>query len=104
MLNHTGNFGEEKLCKLFDRDTQLRNQAYIDACMTPTETLGSDYLTILPKDQYHRRLTMMKNMDGQNRDIHNYWHHYGQFGWMIHPVGGVRLLVTVLTSIQRTTR
>ena len=81
VLNHTGNFGEEKLCKLFDRDTQLRNQAYIDACMTPTETLGSDYLTILPKDQYHRRLTMMKNMDGQNRDIHNYWHHYGQFSW-----------------------
>ena len=81
VLNHTGNFGEEKLCKLFDRNTQLRNQAYIDACMTPTETLGSDYLTILPKDQYHRRLTMMKNMDGQNRDIHNYWHHYGQFGW-----------------------
>ena len=81
VLNHTGNFGEEKLCKLFDRDTQLRNQAYIDACMTPTETLGSDYLTILPKDQYQRRLTMMKNMDGQNRDIHNYWHHYGQFSW-----------------------
>ena len=81
VLNHTGNFGEEKLCKLFDRDTQLRNQAYIDACMTPTETLGSDYLTILPKDQYQRRLTMMKNMDGQNHDIHNYWHHYGQFGW-----------------------
>ena len=81
VLNHTGNFGEEKLCKLFDRDTQLRNQAYIDACMTPTETMGSDYLTILPKDQYHRRLTMMKNMDGQNHDIHNYWHHYGQFGW-----------------------
>ena len=81
VLNHTGNFGEEKLCKLFDRDTQLRNQAYIDACMTPTETLGSDYLTILPKDQYQRRLTMMKNMDGQNHDIHNYWHHYGQFSW-----------------------
>ena len=81
VLNHTGNFGEEKLCKLFDRNTQLRNQAYIDACMTPTETLGSDYLTILPKDQYQRRLTMMKNMNGQNQDIHNYWHHYGQFGW-----------------------
>ena len=81
VLNHTGNFGEEKLCKLFDRNTQLRNQAYIDACMTPTETLGSDNLTILPKDQYQRRLTMMKNMNGQNQDIHNYWHHYGQFGW-----------------------
>ena len=81
VLNHTGNFGEEKLCKLFGRDTQLRNQAYIDACMTPTETLGSDYLTILPKDQYQRRLTMMKNMNGQNQDIHNYWHHFGMFGW-----------------------
>ena len=81
VLNHTGNFGEEKLCKLFDRNTQLRNQAYIDACMTPTETLGSDYLTILPKDQYQRRLTMMKNMNGQNQDIHNYWHHFGMFGW-----------------------
>ena len=81
VLNHTGNFGEEKFCKLFERDTQLRNQAYIDACMTPTEALGSDYLTILPKDQYQRRLGMMKNTDGNNHDIHNYWHHYGQFSW-----------------------
>ena len=44
VLNHTGNFGEEKLCKEFDRDTRLRNQADINACMIPNpETLGSDY-------------------------------------------------------------
>ena len=75
VLNHTGNFGEEKLCKIFDRDTQLRNQAYIDACMIPDESkLGSDYLSNV-KIQYPRRLALMKNTDGANHDIHNYWHH-----------------------------
>lgn len=82
VLNHTGNFGEETLCKLFDRDTQLRNQAYIDACMIPNEEkLGSDYLTVAGGFQYQRRLAMMKNTDGQNHDPHNYWHHFGNFNW-----------------------
>ena len=75
VLNHTGNFGEEKLCKMFERDTQLRNQAYIDACMIPDESmLGNDYLGNV-KIQYQRRLALMKNTDGNNHDIHNYWHH-----------------------------
>ena len=82
VLNHTGNFGEETLCKLFDRDTQLRNQAYIDACMIPNEEkLGSDYLTVAGGFQYQRRLGQMKNTDGVNHDIHNYWHHFGNFNW-----------------------
>lgn len=82
MLNHTGNFGEETLCKLFDRDTQLRNQAYIDACMIPNEEkLGSDYLNVAGGFQYQRRLAQMKNTDGVNHDIHNYWHHFGNFNW-----------------------
>ena len=76
VLNHSGNFGEEKLCKEFDRDTRLRNQADINACMIPNlETLGSDYPSLLPGLQYQRRLAMMKNTDGTNHDIHNYWHH-----------------------------
>ena len=76
VLNHTGNFGEEKLCKEFDRDTRLRNQADINACMIPNpETLGSDYPSLLPAAQYQRRLALMKNTDGNNHDIHNYWHH-----------------------------
>ena len=75
VLNHTSNFGEEKLCKMFDRDTHLRNQAYIDACMIPDERkLGNDYLGNV-KIQYQRRLALMKNTDGTNHDIHNYWHH-----------------------------
>ena len=82
VLNHSGNFGEEKLCKEFDRDTRLRNQADINACMIPNfETLGSDYPSLLPGYQYQRRLAMMKNTDGQNHDSHNYWHHFGNFNW-----------------------
>ena len=82
VLNHTGNFGEEHFCKEFDRDTRLRNQADINACMTPNfEALGSDYPTLQPGFQYQRRLAMMKNTDGQNHDPHNYWHHFGNFNW-----------------------
>ena len=82
VLNHSGNFGEEKLCKEFDRDTRLRNQADINACMIPnSETLGSDYPSLLPAAQYQRRLALMKNTDGQNHDPHNYWHHFGNFNW-----------------------
>ena len=76
VLNHTGNFGEEHFCKEFDRDTRLRNQADINACMIPNlETLGSDYPGLQPGYQYQRRLALMKNTDGTNHDIHNYWHH-----------------------------
>ena len=82
VLNHSGNFGEEHFCKEFDRDTRLRNQADINACMIPNfETLGSDYPSLLPADQYQRRLALMKNTDGNNHDIHNYWHHFGNFNW-----------------------
>ena len=82
VLNHSGNFGEEHFCKEFDRDTRLRNQADINACMIPNlETLGSDYPSLQPGFQYQRRLAMMKNTDGQNHDPHNYWHHFGNFNW-----------------------
>ena len=82
VLNHSGNFGEEHFCKEFDRDTRLRNQADINACMIPNlETLGSDYPGLQPGYQYQRRLAMMKNTDGQNHDTHNYWHHFGNFNW-----------------------
>ena len=75
VLNHTGNFGEETLCKMFDRDTRLRNQAYIDACMIPDEDkLGTDYLENV-NTQYQKRLGLMKNTQGKNSDSHNYWHH-----------------------------
>ena len=40
VLNHTGNFGEENLCKLFTRDW-TKNQATLDDCMVPyTQSQG----------------------------------------------------------------
>lgn len=79
VLNHTGNFGENKLCKEFKRSTDIRNQADINKCMIPTDLLPSDYLAN-ENTQYSRRLALMKNTDGQNHDTHNYWHHVGN-GW-----------------------
>lgn len=80
VLNHTGNFGESKLCPEFTRSEKLTTQGSI-ACMKPNASvLGSDYDGLKPGDQYQRRLALMKNTDGKNHDTHNYWHHVGN-GW-----------------------
>lgn len=86
VLNHTGNFGEENLCKEFTRDTALSKQADIDACMIPNlqkngGNLPNNYLSMPGGQQYDTRLALMKNTDGQNHDTHNYWHHFGNFNW-----------------------
>lgn len=82
VLNHTGNFGESYLCPEFTRNPDIRNQASLEACMTPnTGLLGADYPSLAPSAQYQRRLAMMKNTDGKNHDKNNYWHHFGNFNW-----------------------
>lgn len=85
VINHTGNFGEEHLCKLFDRDF-TKPQSDIDQCMVPFTIskggkLNDNYLNLPGAQQYSDRLTKMKNTDGQNHDSHNLWHHYGNFNW-----------------------
>ena len=79
VLNHTGNFGEENLCKLFTRDWSA-DQSAIDECMIPLTKkdggrLPDDYLSLEPGFQYKAREVEMKNTDGVNHDTHNYWHH-----------------------------
>ena len=86
VLNHTGNFGEEHLCKLFTRDRNA-NQFKLNECMLPytTDSVGGrlpvNYLSLPAGQQYDARLKQMKNTDNQNHDTHNYWHHFGQFNW-----------------------
>lgn len=85
VLNHTGNFGEANLCKLFDRNWK-GDQSNIDACMIPFTQkdggrLPDDYLDLPSGEQYGTRLREMKNTDNKNHDIHNLWHHFGQFNW-----------------------
>ena len=85
VLNHTGNFGEANLCKLFTRDW-TKDQSMIDECMVPYTKkdggkLPDNYLSLPGGEQYAKRLAEMKNTDGQNHDKNNYWHHYGNFNW-----------------------
>lgn len=85
VLNHTGNFGEAGLCKLFDRNWNA-DQSDIDACMIPFTQkdggrLPDNYLDLPSGEQYGSRLREMKNTDHQNHDTHNLWHHFGQFNW-----------------------
>lgn len=85
VLNHTGNFGEENLCKLFTRDWDA-DQSDINACMIPyTESEGGklpdNYVSLPSGQQYDARLSKMKNTGGVNYDTHNYWHHFAHFNW-----------------------
>lgn len=86
VLNHTGNFGEENLCKLFTRDWTA-NQATLDKCMIPYTQkdggrLPDNYNNLAGSEQYAKRLAQMKNTDGQNHDVNNYWHHVGnEWNW-----------------------
>lgn len=85
VLNHTGNFGEENLCKLFTRDWNA-DQSDINACMIPyTESEGGklpdNYASLPSGQQYDARLSKMKNTGGVNYDTHNYWHHFAHFNW-----------------------
>ncbi len=85
VLNHTGNFGEANLCKLFTRDW-TKDQSMIDECMVPFTKkdggkLPDNYLSLPGGEQYSARLSQMKNTDGKNNDKNNYWHHYSHFNW-----------------------
>jgi glycosidase len=88
VLNHTGNFGEANLMKLFTRDTTTTKQADINACMIPFTKkdggrLPDNYLSNVSK-QYDWRLAQMKNTDGNNNDTKNIYHHYAHFNWDNH--------------------
>jgi len=85
VINHTGNFGEANLCKLFNRDWTA-DQSSAEECMVPFTQkdggkLPDNYASINGNSQYSARLSQMKNTTGVNYDSHNYWHHYGNFNW-----------------------
>lgn len=85
VLQHTGNFGEENLCRMFRKDYS-KDLANINESMIPVPAseggmLPEDYLSMTDANQYGTRLAMMKNSDYTNRDNHNYWHHKAWFDW-----------------------
>ena len=86
VLNHTGNYGEANLCKLFERDWS-KPQCLMNECMVPLTKkdggrLPDNYLNMSGGEQYNARLAQMKDHQGNtHNDIHNLWHHFGNFNW-----------------------
>ena len=84
VLQHTGNFGEAHLCKMFEKDYSIDLGDISCMKVVPQSQGGrlpADYASMKPADQYGSRLALMKNTDFQNNDIHNYWHHKAWFDW-----------------------
>ncbi len=82
VFNHTGNFGEETLCPMFEKD-YTADLSDINAALKrhPNSKLPENYDNLASGAQYQARLALMKNTDGVNHDTHNYWHHFGHGNW-----------------------
>lgn len=82
VLQHTGNFGEEKLCPMFTKDyNQPLDNINKSLLLHPNTQLPSNYMSMNGDSQYQARLALMKNTDGKNHDNRNSWHHYAHFNW-----------------------
>ena len=84
VLQHTGNFGEGNLCKMFEKDYSIDLGDISCMKVVPKSEGGmlpENYASMKPAEQYGSRLALMKNTDFQNYDIHNYWHHKAWFDW-----------------------
>lgn len=78
VLQHTSNFGEEHLNKLFTRDQRISNQATPAGSLIPNyDKLSQGYFNQTGEAQYAERFKYFKN---PQYDSHNYYHHYGT-GW-----------------------
>lgn len=81
VFNHTGNFGEENLYPIFTKDEDA-DPSNIDECMIPNyDYIPKDYHSLIPDRQYYSRLNNLKNLDGNNNDKNNIYHHHGDFNW-----------------------
>ena len=81
VFNHTGNFGEKYLSPMFERDYTADLSDINSMKRLPDSKLPDNYDDLAPSVQYQMRLALMKNTDGVNHDINNYWHHFGQGNW-----------------------
>ncbi|MGN0470008.1 MAG: alpha-amylase family glycosyl hydrolase, partial [Acutalibacteraceae bacterium] len=79
VFNHTGNFGEKNLIPMFTKEGDLSSPDCLQ--VLPESGLPSNYNELAPGFQYQARLALMKNTDGENHDVNNLYHHYGNFNW-----------------------
>ena len=78
VLNHTGNFGEENLFPLFEKDYSTEDTADNLVLIDFYNRLPSNYQSLTPSAQYNARITAMK--EGIN-DTENIYHHEKSLSW-----------------------
>lgn len=85
VLNHTGNFGEENLYPIFNKNEE-KDLSTLECMELVTDQLPAGYDAMTPTAQYQARLALMKNTDGVNHDVNNLYHHWGMFNWESYEV------------------
>lgn len=82
VLQHTGNFGENYLCPMFEKDYSTNLSNVVKSMkLHPNSVLPEDYDLNSPK-AFDLRIAAMKNEDGQNHDKHNSYHHVAnEWNW-----------------------
>lgn len=84
--NHTGNFGEAFLGKLFTKEYDSIQDLGDISCMKIVEDSEfakyyPNYSSLNDDDQYAARLSILKNTDGKNHDVNDYYHHSESLSW-----------------------
>ena len=79
VFNHTGNFGENNLFPMFEKNGNLASASCLSRL--PNGPLPSSYDSMNGGQQYDERIAAMKNTRNNGSDPNNIYHHYGNFSW-----------------------
>ena len=83
VLNHTGNFGEENLYPLFEKDYTVEDTAENLVKIDLYNRLPSNYSSLTPAEQYGARINIMKNLA---TDPENIYHNEKSLSWESYTV------------------
>ena len=78
VLNHTGNFGEENIFPLFNKEKTGLDSINALKLNDPARLLKPNYESLNPNEQYGDRIRVMKNDD---TDTENIYHHEKSLQW-----------------------
>ena len=84
--NHTGNFGEATLAPMFTKEySSIQDLESLDSMKliqgSALQKAYPNYDSLSSDAQYQARLAIMKNTDGQDHDVNDYYHHEQSMGY-----------------------
>lgn len=80
VYNHTGNFGEENLFPMFERNAPTSIKETVDTALSKTKNskLPDNYFQLNPKQQFDVRISLMKE---DANDVEHIYHHEKSMEW-----------------------